>query len=307
MTLANTLRALAAALALGAPAGGAAAQAAPEAFEAAAFVNGRSITNFDVEQRRRLLGLGRGGPAPREIAVDSMVDQRLKRAAAEAAGVQVSPEEVEAALGRFAAAQGGDPESFERELRRAGVSLAAAREFVETELMWSAMISRNFGPSVSVGDAELDAEIAARDLDREVSYELGEISIPGADPAAAAAEAREVLAEYRAGGDWAALARRHSRAPTARQGGRVGWLPAERLPPGIAGQVAGLEPGEATEPFEVPGGAVILALFDRRETPREIDAETRERLRAQMIERRLARRGEGRLMELKAEAYVERR
>ncbi len=307
MTFATTLRALVAALAIGAPAGGAAAQAAPEAFEAAAFVNGRAITNFDVEQRRRLLGLGRDAPAPQDVALGSMVDQRLKRAAAEAAGVEADREEVDAALGRFAAAQGGDPQTFERELRQAGVSLATAREFVETELMWNALISRDFGPSVSVSDAELDAEIAARELDREVSYELGEISIPGADPAAAAAEAREVLAEYRAGGDWAALARRHSRAPTARQGGRVGWLPAERLPPPIAEQVARLEPGEATDPFEVPGGAVILAVFDRRDTPREIDAETRERLRAQMLERRLARRGEGRLMELKAEAYVERR
>jgi parvulin-like peptidyl-prolyl isomerase len=307
MTFRTTLRALAAALALAAPAGEAAAQAAPEAFEAAAFVNGRSITNFDVEQRRRLLGLGREGPAPREVAVESMVDQRLKRSAAEAAGVQISREEVEAGLSRFAAAQGTDAPGLERRLRAAGVSLAAAREFLETELMWNALIARDFGPQVSVSEAELDAEIAARGLDETVSFELGEISIPAADPAQAAAQAREVLAEYRAGGDWGALARRHSRAPTARQGGRVGWGPAERLPPGVDELVRGLEPGQATEPFEVPGGAVILVLFDRRAEPREIDAEMRERLRAQIVDRRLARRAEGRLMELKADAYVERR
>lgn len=299
--------ALGLALAFAAPAPGA-AQTAPDAFSAAGFVNGLAITNFDVEQRARLLGLGREGDAPREVAFESMIESRLKRAAAEDAGIALAREDVEQGLARFAAAQGADgARGLEARLRREGVSLEATRRFVETELMWSALIGRDFGPQTEVGDAELDAEIAARGLDRAVSYSLGEISIPGATPAAALAEAQSVLAEYRGGADFEALARRHSRSPTARQGGRVGWVPQDRIPPAVAEAVAGLAPGETTEPLPVQGGAVILALFDRREEARELSAEDRERLRARIVEQRLARRAEGRLAELKAEAHVERR
>lgn len=301
---------LALALGLGTGAGApgpAAAQSAPDAFSAAGFVNGMAITNFDVEQRARLLGLERGQPAPPDVAFDAMVEDRLKRAAAEAAGIEIRREDVEGALARFAAARGVDAAGLETRLRRAGVSLGAVRAFLETELMFGALIGRDFGPQSTVSDAELDAEIAARGLDRAIAFNLGEISIPAASPEAAARAAAAVLAEYRGGADFAALARRHSRAPSAGQGGRVGWIPADRIPPGIAEAVAALAPGEATDPIPVPGGAVILAVFERREEAREIGPEDRERLRAQLVERRLTRRAEGRVAELKADAHVERR
>ena len=283
--------------------GAARAQTAPDAFAAAAFVDGRAITNFDVAQSARLLGLGREGTAPREAALESMIEARLKRSAAEAAGVELSREEVEQGLARFAAARGLDAAGLERALRAAGVSLEVARRVVETELMWNAYIARIYGPGTEVSDAELAAEIEARGLDRRVEYELGEISLPGASEA----EAREVLDAYRGGTDFGTLARRLSRAPSARNGGRVGWVPRERLPPGLAEAVAGLAPGEATDPLPVPGGRVIIALFDRRSETVELDAEARERIRAGRRENRVARRAEGRLAELRAEAYVGRR
>lgn len=278
-----------------------------DAFAPAAFVDGRAVTNFDVDQRLRLLRIAGLPSATEEIALQSMIDDRLKRAAAEASGVAVAREDVDVGLSRFAQAQGLDARGLERRLRREGISLAVMREYIETEVLWSAVVRRDYGVAEEVTELELDDEISAMGLDRRVSYQLGEIAIPaGRDRAAAAALADEVVSEIRAGGDFSALARRHSRAPSARNGGRLGTVPAERLPPGLANALAGLEPGDVTDAFGVEAGFIILTVFERIEERRELSEADREAIRAQLLEQRLARRAEGRLAELRAQAYVDR-
>ncbi|MDF2232625.1 peptidylprolyl isomerase [Albimonas sp. CAU 1670] len=285
------------------------AQSAPDAFAAAAFVNGKAVTNFDVEQRQKLIALAGAGSSDRETALQSVIDDRLKRGAADAAGVSVAPEEVEAALGRFAASLGvNGPAALETRLRRAGISLPIAREFVETELLWSAVVRRDFLPGAQVTEAEVDAEIEAAGLDKTVDYSMGEIAVPDeGDPVGKRAEVQKWVEELRAGADFEAMARARSRSRTAAQGGRIGWVPASQLPPALTSILAQLPVGGVTDALTAQGAVVVLKVFDRRETPREITPEDREQVRAQMLERRLARQAEGRLQQLRARAYVERR
>lgn len=303
------LAGLAGALALLAAAPQAGAQTAPDAFAAAAFVNGRAVTNFDVDQRQKLIAIAGAGANDRETALQSVIDDRLKRGAAEAAGIQIPPEEIEAALGRFAATLGvSGPAALEARLSRAGVSLPVAREFIETELMWSALVRRDFLPGVQVTEAEVDAQIEAAGLDKSVSYSMGEIAVPDeGDPVGKRDEVQKWVEELRAGADFEAMARARSRSRTAAQGGRIGWVPASELPGALSAILAQLPVGGVTDALTAQGAVVVLKVFDKREEPREMSPEDRERVRAQMLEQRLARQAEGRLQQLRARAYVERR
>ncbi len=285
------------------------AQSAPDAFAAAAFVNGKAVTNFDIDQRQKLIALAGAGGGDRETALQSVIDDRLKRGAAEAAGVQAPPEEIEAALGRFAATLGvSGPSALEARLRRAGVSLPVAREFIETELLWSALVRRDFLPGVQVTEAEVDAQIEAMGLDKRVSYSMGEIAVPDEGrPVEKRDEVQQWVQELRAGADFEAMARARSRSRTAAQGGRIGWVPASDLPGALAAILAQLPAGGVTDALTAQGAIVVLKVFDKREEPRELSAEDRDQVRAQMLEQRLARQAEGRLQQLRARAYVERR
>ncbi|WP_339948710.1 peptidylprolyl isomerase [uncultured Albimonas sp.] len=304
--LAGCLAALAL-LVAGAPT--AKAQSAPDAFAAAAFVNGKAVTNFDVAQRQKLIGLVGAGADDRETALQSVIDDRLKRGAASAAGVQVPPEEIEAALGRFAGSMGvSGPAALESRLRQAGVSLPVAREFIETELLWSALVRRDFLPGVQVSEQEIDAQIEAMGLDKRVSYSMGEIAVPDqGDPVGKRDEVQQWVEELRAGADFEAMARARSRSRSAAQGGRIGWVPASELPGALSAILSQLPAGGVTDALTAQGAVVILKVFERREEPREMTPEDRERVRAQMLEQRLARQAEGRLQQLRARAYVERR
>ncbi|SES96644.1 peptidylprolyl isomerase [Oceanicella actignis] len=310
--------ALVAAAALAAPGPGPAAQTAGAgapraAFQTVAFVNGKAITNYDLDQRMRLLrltGAARGADEAelRERALDSLIDDALKREAASAAGIRVPAENLDAALAAFARGAGLDPARLDAQLRKAGVSRRALEEMIETQIAWASLIRRDYGPRAEVSEAELDDAIADQGLDRRVVYDLGEIGLPaGKDRDAALARIEELAARINAGEDFAALARRYSRTPSAARGGRMGKVPSDRLPPALADELAQLEPGKVTRPLGVPGGVVLLTVLGREEQKIDLTPEDRERIRQNLLEQRLQRYAEGRLQELRAQAHIERK
>ncbi|MBJ7311233.1 peptidylprolyl isomerase [Rugamonas sp. CCM 8940] len=68
------------------------------------------------------------------------------------------------------------------------------------------------------------------------------------------ASAQAVYAELRAGGDFAALARRHSRAADARNGGDLGWIKHEGKPDWLAQLAFAQDKGEVSRPIRAPVG-----------------------------------------------------
>ena len=96
---------------------------------------------------------------------------------------------------------------------------------------------------------------------------LREIAIPFAErgQTGARALADRIARDVANGASFAALARQYSRTPTAQRGGSLGWRPANRLPPVIAGAVLSLSPGEVSSQIEVPAGIILMQLVDIRE------------------------------------------
>jgi peptidyl-prolyl cis-trans isomerase D len=81
--------------------------------------------------------------------------------------------------------------------------------------------------------------------------------------AAALAKAQEVLKEARAGGDFAALAKKYSQDPgSARQGGDLGWALRGAYVKEFADQLFALKPGEISEPVKTQFGYHIIKLTD---------------------------------------------
>ncbi len=282
---------------------------AADAFSSVAFVDGSVITNYDVEQRARLLTmLGAPKEGLRERALEEMIDDTLKRKAASRAGIEISPEQMSEALENFARANNVTQAQLDARLRKAGVHPATLERYIETQLMWTSLIRRDYGPRAQVSDLELEDEIRSERLDAKVTLELGEIAIPyGKDPEAVRALIEDIAAQINAGADFAAMARKHSRSPTARRGGNMGKVPAERLPPPLLAELNELEPGKVTRPLSVPNGVALLTVLSREETPIELTDEDRERIRAQLLERRLALYADGRLQELRADAFIDRK
>ena len=81
--------------------------------------------------------------------------------------------------------------------------------------------------------------------------------------AAALAKAQAVLKEARAGGDFAALAKKYSQDPgSARQGGDLGWALRGAYVPAFADKLFSMKPGEISDPVKTQFGYHIIRLAE---------------------------------------------
>jgi peptidyl-prolyl cis-trans isomerase C len=97
-------------------------------------------------------------------------------------------------------------------------------------------------------------------------------------------EALGVIGELRAGADFAAVAKRSSKDPTAQAGGDVGFVTVDKLTPEIGAVVFAMLPGQFTQmPVHTLGAWYVLKVEDRRHGPTPPFSAEREKLRQAMI------------------------
>ncbi len=178
-------------------------------------------------------------------------------------------------------------------------------------MRWCAPASRRTEPA----EGEIDNEIAEMTGQTGVSYKLAEIGLPatggGRSPADTAALADRIYAELSSGGDFAAAVKKYSRAPSAKRGGDLGWVPSDKLPPDLLASLAGLQPGQVAPPLPVTGGVSILKVVDVRSDEKAAvdtnDPQLRDRARVRLQNERIERLAEGLLQELRRDALIELR
>jgi peptidyl-prolyl cis-trans isomerase SurA len=119
--------------------------------------------------------------------------------------------------------------------------------------------------------------------------------------------AENLRRELDQGGDFAALARKHSDDPgSANQGGDLGWQPKGSFTPEFEAQIETLQPGKLSGPFRSQFGWHIVELIERR-TREDGAGQKRDRARAAIYQRKVAEEYDTWLRRLRDEAYVEYR
>lgn len=293
----------------------AAAQNTP--FAPVAVVNGEAITGFDVQQRIKMMRLISNLPADSQeltlATLDALIEDRLKLQEGKRLGIEPTDELISGGLQRLAQQRGQSPEAFLQRLRRGGVAESAIRDSVGAEVVWREVVRGRFLSRVDPADAEVDAEIgliSQGGAAEGVSYRLQEIGLPNPAGGSAEGEARALYQRLRDGADFTQAVKQHSRAPSADNDGKLGWVEARRLPPDLARAVATLQPGQVAEPMPVAAGWSIVKLLEVKRdagAAPQVDAETRERIRARMIEARIGRLADGLLQELRRDALIQLR
>ena len=288
-------------------------------FRPIAIVNDSAITGFDLAQRAQLLlALGFTAASPDALRAESLerlVEDRLKLQEGARLGLSASAESIESGIAEFAQRTGLSADEFRTAMSTQGVSEMALDDMVSAEAVWRQVVRGRFSRRVEPGEAEIDAEIALMQEREGISYRVAEIGLPvgenGRDEAATRALADKLYESLSQGGDFAAAVKSYSRAPSAAQGGDVGWVSNLQMPPDLATMLSELSPGQVGRPFSVAGGVSILKLIEKRiDATDAIDAsdpELRDRMRNRLANQQTARLAEGLLQELRRDALIELR
>lgn len=133
-----------------------------------------------------------------------------------------------------------------------------------------------------VTDAEIKTEYDSKMAAMGEEYKARHILVKTED------EAKKLIAELEKGGDFQALAKKHSIDPMGSEGGDLGWFTADRMVPPFSEAVAALENGKfSKQPVQTQfGWHVILREESRPLTPPPFDA-VKEQIRP-MLQRQKA-------------------
>ena len=207
----------------------------------------------------------------RQVLERLIVDKAQLQLAAEG-GLRVDELQLDRAIERIAANNNMTLAEFRRTLENDGVLLARFREEVRQQIVMQRLREREVDERIEVGETEIDLYFEEQKAGggERADYNIAHILLRLPDQASperieqARARAEKVLAEARAGGDFAALAASYSDAGDALQGGQMGWRPSDRLPDIFASALRTMKPGNVTEVLRSPAGFHVLKLIERR-------------------------------------------
>lgn len=104
--------------------------------------------------------------------------------------------------------------------------------------------------------------------------------------------ANDILKQLRAGADFGALSAEHSRAPNAKRGGEIGYVPRGELPKMFEDEIFRLKPGQVSDVIRTDSSFHIFKVEDRR-GPGQLDVESaasliRVRMKENAVRERMA-------------------
>lgn len=243
-------------------------------FSVAYRVNESVISNYDIDQRVKLMrALGATGPDIRQEATDALIDDRIKTEAANNFGITADEATLARAIEEYAQQRSMTTQSLQALLRSAGVAQESFEEFISVSLVWRSILRGRFGEQAAPSEIELNKQLNTYAISSSQTIQLGEIVLPylerGQD--ATVALATQIVAQLRAGESFGKLAREYSRSRTAENGGEIGWIAPNRLPAQLSAAVRGLSRGGVADPIFIPSGVVIIMMLDARTVSRQIE------------------------------------
>ncbi len=240
---------------------------AQNAFSAAYRVNTGIISFYDIDQRIKILRvLGATGPDLRQQATNALIDERLQVEAARNFGVTLDPAQLTRGISRYAEQRNLTTERLLAQMRGRGVSVEAFEDFISAGMIWQSLIRARFGNMASPTENELNSQLNTVAISSSSSIQLGEIALLYTERGqnATVALANQLVGQLRGGANFQNMAREYSRSRSSQNGGVIGWVAPNRLPPQLAAAVRGLGRGQVAEPIFIPAGVIIIKVLDSR-------------------------------------------
>lgn len=244
---------------------GTAATAGP--FSPIKVINDRVITQFEFDQRLLFMQILRQPGDLEKLAMDSLVDDRLRMSAADQFDIKLSAEQIKAGMEEFAARANLTAEKFLEAIAQVGIEPQTFRDFVESGLVWREIIRGKYSPTISISELAIDRALANFTPMVAIQVRLAEIVVPalGAERGNALVLARRLKQEVRAGADFAALARANSSGPSAGSGGGLDWQRLSEMKPDAAVAVRALPPGGVSEPVVLDDRVILYQMQEQKQ------------------------------------------
>lgn len=255
-----------------------AARAQQDGLGIAAVVNDDVISALDLHMRTTMIiATSSMSDTPQTRArispqiLRGLIDEKLMLQEARSIGIKVAQGDIDAGLERIAKGNKMTLVQLSEQMREMGVPMSALSVRIEAEIAWQIFVGRSLSRTIKIGEEEINDEIKRiQSSAGKPEYLIAEIYLPvdrpGQDSEVQQLAAR-LMEQIKAGAPFNALANNFSRAPSAAQGGDMGWVQASHLDVELLNVLSTMRPGSITIPVRTLGGYYIMLLRDIRTSP----------------------------------------
>ena len=209
-----------------------------------AVVDGIAITSIDLQNKLKLLLLTIGKEENaeninqyRREALEMLVDETLKIQA----GFKINPSAFEnaeeTAQAFFEEIYGDDNFTSSERLQAAGIQVSTALDQIKSDVIWTGVLTTKFKRQFSQVESLANAE-QTRILNNlsAPQYKISEIvlmPVPSRPLEQTQTLAKQLKQAINRGADFNAIAAQYSMSGSSKNGGKIGWVQAQRLPSDI--------------------------------------------------------------------------
>jgi peptidyl-prolyl cis-trans isomerase SurA len=132
----------------------------------AVMVNGEPITNYDIEQRSKLMFLTTHKPASRQQVVDELIDEKVKIREAKRFGVEPTSSDIDQSYAAMSSRMRITPEQLTKSLESQGIRPDTLKARMRAEMVWTSLVRGRFKESLQVGEKEVAAAVQVSGEDK---------------------------------------------------------------------------------------------------------------------------------------------
>ncbi|MGI6656987.1 MAG: peptidylprolyl isomerase [Desulfobulbus sp.] len=254
----------------------------------------------------------------RNTILTRLVERRLLIQEAEKLQIQVTDQDIDAAMQQMLKRNKGTIEEFRQELHRMGMTEKQYREDLRDQILGSRLIGYEVRGKVAISEEQvLDYYNNHYTGQADPGYTILQIGTIWGSPLAnghtptqkeALAKIRKAHAQAQKGMDFGALARQYSDLPSARDNGKIGTFKKHEMAEDMRSEVTKLQPGELSPVMESENGYHFFKLAAYRgagdSSAKAPFESVKEEIREQLYKEAMEARFKSWMQSIREKAYI---
>ena len=239
-------------------------------FNIVALINGDIISSEDLQDQINIFMLNSPVPYNEETkdmithrVMAQTIEQKIKLQAAAKENINIADEDVEKQLQLWTKKNNTSVSA----LKNKGINKNALSENLKTELAWVKLIRKKFFQSNHITQKEINQAIDEIIKDMSIKkYQVLEIYLKKEN----AKDIETLVEKLREDPRFELYAARFSDAPSAANGGNLGWINSGKMLSALEMRLSSMKPGEVSDAIQIGDGYYILKLvqvFDPKKNP----------------------------------------
>src|ERR1700733_11170076 len=132
----------------------------------AVMVNGEPITNYDIDQRSKLITLSTHKPADRQQVINELIDEKVKLKEGKKFAIDPSSADIDQTYAAMSARMRISADQLTKSLESQGIRPDTLKSRMKADMVWTNLVRGRYKESLQVSEKDVDK--AVKDVDKAV-------------------------------------------------------------------------------------------------------------------------------------------